>query len=43
MGRFCGFGTAADSDDVVFERFMDGIEKLKEFIGVKKTIAEYGV
>jgi acetaldehyde dehydrogenase/alcohol dehydrogenase len=43
MGRFCGFGTAADSDDVVFERFMDGIEKLKDFIGVKKTIAEYGV
>ena len=43
MGRFCGFGTAADSDDVVFERFMDGIEKLKDYIGVKKTIAEYGV
>ncbi|MDY4652047.1 MAG: bifunctional acetaldehyde-CoA/alcohol dehydrogenase [Atopobiaceae bacterium] len=41
MGRFCGF-TGKD-DDEVFENFMKGIEDLKEFIGVKKTIAEYGV
>ena len=41
MGRFCGF-TGKD-DDEVFENFMAGIEKLKEHIGVKKTIADYGV
>ena len=41
MGRFCGF-TGKD-DDEVFENFMKGIEDLKDFIGVKKTIAEYGV
>ncbi|MGO5269027.1 bifunctional acetaldehyde-CoA/alcohol dehydrogenase [Parafannyhessea umbonata] len=41
MGRFCGF-TGKD-DDEVFENFMQGIEDLKEYIGVKKTIADYGV
>ena len=41
MGRFCGF--AGKDDDEVFENFMQGIEDLKEYIGVKKTIADYGV
>lgn len=41
MGRFCGF-TGKD-DDEVFENFMQGTEDLKEYIGVKKTIADYGV
>ena len=41
MGRFCGF-TGKD-DDEVFENFMQGIEDLKDYIGVKKTIADYGV
>ena len=41
MGRFCGFTGA--NDDEVFENFMQGIENLKEHIGVKHTIAEFGV
>ena len=41
MGRFCGF--AGKDDDEVFENFMQGIEDLKDYIGVKKTIADYGV
>ena len=41
MARYCGF-TGAD-DDEVFENFIAGIEELKQAIGVKKNIAEYGV
>ena len=31
------------NDDEVFENFIAKIEELKERVGVKKTIAEYGV
>jgi acetaldehyde dehydrogenase/alcohol dehydrogenase len=41
FGRACGFTGA--NDDEVFENFIAGIEELKEHVGVKKTIAEYGV
>ena len=41
MARYCGF-TGKD-DDEVFENFLAGIEELKQTIGVKATIADYGV
>ncbi|RVU98522.1 bifunctional acetaldehyde-CoA/alcohol dehydrogenase [Coriobacteriales bacterium OH1046] len=39
--RFCGVTGADDAE--VFERFIAKIEALLEYVGVKKTIAEYGV
>lgn len=39
--RFCGVTGADDAE--VFERFIAKIEALLEHVGVKKTIAEYGV
>lgn len=41
MARFCGVTGADDAE--VFENFIAKLEELKETIGVKKTIAEYGV
>jgi len=41
MARFCGISGADDAE--VFENFITALEDLKETIGVKKTIAEYGV
>ncbi|MDO5708819.1 MAG: bifunctional acetaldehyde-CoA/alcohol dehydrogenase [Coriobacteriales bacterium] len=41
MARYCGFTGA--NDDEVFENFIEGIEELKRTIGVKRTIADYGV
>ena len=40
-GRFCG-ATGKD-DREVFENFLDMIQDLFDHVGVKKTIAEYGV
>ncbi len=40
-GRFCGF--TGNSDEEVFENFLKGIDELKAKVGIKKTIAEYGV
>ncbi|MGN0455876.1 MAG: bifunctional acetaldehyde-CoA/alcohol dehydrogenase [Acutalibacteraceae bacterium] len=40
-GRFCGF--TGNSDEEVFENFIKGIEELKVKVGIKKTIAEYGI
>ena len=39
--RFCGF--VGKDDKETFEKFLAAIEELKEKVGVKKTIAEYGV
>ena len=39
--RFCGI-TGKD-DDEVFENFIKAIAELKEKVGIKKTIKEYGV
>ena len=39
--RYCG--VTGKNDDEVFERLVAKIEELKEHVGVKKTIAEYGV
>ncbi|WP_085830537.1 bifunctional acetaldehyde-CoA/alcohol dehydrogenase [Collinsella vaginalis] len=41
MARYCGITGADDAE--VFENFVAALEQLKETIGVKKTIAEYGV
>ena len=41
LGRYCGC-TGAD-DREVFENFIQKLEDLMETIGIKKTIAEYGV
>ena len=41
MARYCGFG--GKDDDEAFENFLAGIEELKQTIGVKRTIADYGV
>ncbi|MBQ9375784.1 MAG: bifunctional acetaldehyde-CoA/alcohol dehydrogenase [Ruminococcus sp.] len=38
---FCGF--AGKDDEDTLNRFIDGIEQLKETVGIKKTIADYGV
>lgn len=40
-GRYCGVEGKDDWD--VFEKFVVKIEELKDFIGVKKTIKDYGV
>ncbi len=40
-GRYCGVEGKDDWD--VFEKFVAKIEELKDFIGVKKTIKDYGV
>lgn len=40
-GRFCGF--TGNSDEEVFENFLKGIDELKAKVGIKKTIAEYGI
>ncbi len=40
-GRFCGFTGKDDAE--VFESFLKGIDELKERVGIKKTIADYGV
>ena len=39
--RFCGI--QGKNDDEVFENFIKALEELKEKIGIKKTIKEYGV
>ena len=39
--RYCG--VTGKNDDEVFENFVAKIEELKEKVGVKQTIAEYGV
>ena len=39
--RYCG--VTGKNDDEVFENFIAKIEELKERVGVKQTIAEYGV
>ena len=36
-------GITGKDDHEIFENFLDAIEKLKEHIGIKKTIADYGV
>ena len=39
--KFCGI-TGKDNDEI-FENYLKKIEELKEKIGVKKTIRDYGV
>ena len=39
--RFCGI--QGKNDDEVFENFIQALEDLKEKIGIKKTIKDYGV
>ena len=39
--RFCGFVGKDDKDTL--EKFIKGIEELKEKVGIKKTIADYGI
>ncbi|HML48816.1 MAG TPA: iron-containing alcohol dehydrogenase, partial [Clostridia bacterium] len=39
--HFCGFHGATDEETL--ERFIEAIEALKAKVGIKKTIAEYGV
>jgi acetaldehyde dehydrogenase/alcohol dehydrogenase len=41
FGRACGFTGA--TDDEVFENFIAGIEELKAHVGVRPTIAAFGV
>ncbi|QWT17133.1 bifunctional acetaldehyde-CoA/alcohol dehydrogenase [Collinsella sp. zg1085] len=41
MARFCGIQGVDDAE--VFENFISALETLKDTIGVKKTIQEYGV
>ena len=41
MGRYCGCTGKDDAE--VFENFIKKLEDLMETIGIKKTIAEYGV
>ncbi len=41
FARYCGFTGA--NDDEVFENFIAGIEELKAHVGVKPTIAAFGV
>ncbi|MGI6229432.1 MAG: bifunctional acetaldehyde-CoA/alcohol dehydrogenase [Tractidigestivibacter sp.] len=40
-GRYCG--CTGDTDKEVFENFLDKIQELFDHVGVKHTIAEYGV
>lgn len=39
--NFCGF--FGDNDQDTLEKFIAGIEELKEKVGIKKTIADYGI
>ena len=39
--RYCGI--QGKNDDEVFENFIQALEDLKEKIGIKKTIKDYGV
>ena len=39
--RFCGFVGKDDKDTL--EKFIKGIEELKEKVGIKKTIKDYGI
>ena len=39
--RFLGFGGKDDNE--TFENFIGKIEELKETVGIKKTIADYGI
>ncbi|MGN0601092.1 MAG: bifunctional acetaldehyde-CoA/alcohol dehydrogenase [Oscillospiraceae bacterium] len=39
--NFCGF--TGKTDEETLENFIKGIEDLKESVGIKKTIADYGV
>lgn len=39
--RFCGY--AGKTDEESLENFIDAIEALKESIGIKKTIKDYGI
>ena len=39
--NFCGF--TGKSDEETLDNFIKGIEELKEKVGIKKSIAEYGV
>ena len=39
--NFCGF--TGKTDEETLENFIKGIEELKETVGIKKTIADYGV
>ena len=41
MAKYCGIEGKDDKE--VFENFITKLEELKDFIGVKKTIADYGV
>ena len=41
LGRFAG--CAGSTDEEVFENFLAKLEVLKEKIGIKKTIREYGI
>ncbi len=41
MAEYCGIEGKDDKEN--FENFITKLEELKDFIGVKKTIADYGV
>ena len=41
MAKYCGIEGKDDKE--VFENFITKLEELKDFIGVKTTIADYGV
>ena len=41
FGRFCG--VTGKNDDEVFDNFIKAIAELKEKVGIKRTIKEYGV
>jgi len=40
-GRFCGF--CGKDDEETLDLFIKGIEELKERVGIKKTIKDYGI
>jgi len=41
VARFCGVSGKTDKE--VFDKFIEKIETLKEAVGIKKTIQEYGI
>ena len=41
MARFCGIG--GNSDDEVFDNWVEAVEKLKETIGIPKSIQAWGI
>ena len=41
LGRYCG--CTGNNDQEVFENFLAKLEELMDTVGIKKTIAEYGV